>query len=76
MTKQELVVKALEMNGTSNSKQLSCIIKRKLGIDMTPSAVGGVLRTMVARGQVGKSNCGAGCTMYWLNSPAWEDTND
>lgn len=66
MTKQEIVIKALELNGTSNSKQLSCVIKRKLGIDMTPSAVGGILRTMVAKGQVGKSNCGAGSTVYWL----------
>ena len=76
MTKQEIVVKAIEMNGTSNSKQLSCVIKRKLGIDITPSSVTGTLRTLVSQGLVGKSNCGAGCTMYWLNSPAWEDTND
>lgn len=71
MTKQEIVIKALEMNGTSNSKQLSCVIKRKMGIDMTPSAVGGVLRAMVAKGQVGKSNCGAGSTVYWLNNRSW-----
>ena len=76
MTKQEIVVKALEMNGTSNNKQLSAFIKRKFDVDMTPSSVTGTLRTLVSQGQVGKSNCGAGCTMYWLNSPAWEDTND
>lgn len=76
MTKKEIVIEALNQFGTSNNKQLSAFIKRKFDVDMTPSSVTGTLRTLVSQGLVGKSNCGAGCTMYWLNSPAWEDTND
>lgn len=76
MTKQEIVLEALGRFGTSNNKQLSAFIKRKFNVDISPSSVSGTLRTLVAQGLVGKSNCGAGCTMYWLNSPAWKEKDD
>lgn len=61
------ICEALKIFGTSNAKQLSCFIKRKFDEDISPAAVSGALRGMVAKGIVGSSNCGAGATYYWVN---------
>lgn len=68
MNKTDFVKEALAEYGTCNVKQLSCFIKRKYNEDITPSSISGTLRTLVAKGLVGRSNCGAGSTMYWVNA--------
>lgn len=71
--KKTLIQEALENYGTCNAKQLSCYIKRKYNETISPAAVSGVLRTLVTRGVVGKSNCGAGSTMYWVNNSTYAE---
>lgn len=68
INKTKFVKDALTTYGTCNAKQLSCFIKRKYNEDISPSVISGVLRTLVAKGAAGKSNCGAGSTMYWVNT--------
>lgn len=65
MTNKEAVVKVLTECGCVSSKFIASAAKRKFNYDITPAGVGGVLRGMIARGEAGKSNCGAG-TVYWL----------
>lgn len=67
MTKQEIILKGLILNGPSNAKQLASAIKRKLDYDITPASASGTLRTLVALGKVSRSNCGNGSTVYWVN---------
>lgn len=66
MTKQEIVIDTLGKYNFVNAAQLAGWIKRTHNIDMTASSVSGVLRSLVNKGIVGKSNCGAGKTTYWL----------
>lgn len=68
MTKKTFIQEALAEYGTCNAKQLSLFIKRKYQEDISPSSISGVLRTLVSQGLAGKSNCGAGSTMYWVNA--------
>lgn len=70
--KKTIVVEALKDYGCCTGKQLSAYIKRRFNEDISPASVGGVLRSMVNQGLVGKSNCGAGSMRYWLNNAAWE----
>lgn len=65
MENKEVVLKVLNECGCVSSKFIASAAKRKFNYDITPAAVGGVLRGMIARGEAGRSNCGAG-TVYWL----------
>ena len=65
--KKALVIAVLETTGAVDAGYISCAIKRKLGEEVSKSQVSGTLRSMYARGEVGKSNCGYGKTVYWLN---------
>lgn len=65
MTNKEVVIKVLTECGCVSSSFIALAAKRKFNYDITPAGVGGVLRAMVARGEAGRSNCGAG-TVYWL----------
>lgn len=65
--KKTLVTTILETVGMVDAGYISCAIKRKLGEEVSKSQVSGILRAMYARGEVGKSNCGYGKTVYWLN---------
>lgn len=67
MTKQEIILKGLILNGPSNAKQLASAIKRKLNYDITPASTSGTLRALVAIGKVSRSNCGNGSMVYWVN---------
>lgn len=72
MDKKTIICEALKQYGTCSAKQLSAFIKRRFNEDISPASCTGTLRALVSRGLVGKSNCGAGSTMYWLHTATWE----
>lgn len=67
MDKKELVMKVLDEIGMVDAEYISCRIKRVYGETVSRAQVSGILRPMVAAGKVGKSNCGYGKTVYWIN---------
>lgn len=66
MGKKEIVVDTLKRYRCVSASQLSGWIKKTHNVDMSPSSVSGILRGLVSRGLVGKSNCGNGKTVYWV----------
>lgn len=65
MTKQEIVLTALQNYGTSSAKQLSCYIKRVMKEDISPSSAAGQLRSLFGQGKVCKCDY-LGQTVYWV----------
>ena len=76
-TNQKIILKALNQTGCVDADFISCYIKRKFNETITKSQVTGALRPLVAKGMVGKSNCGYGKNVYWINEnyPWKEDKN-
>lgn len=66
MEKKEIVIDTLKKYKCVSASQLSGWIKKAHDVDMSPSSVSGVLRGLVSRGLVGKSNCGNGKIVYWV----------
>ena len=66
MENREVVREILEMSGCQSSKSISAMAMRKLGFEISPAQTSGVLRAMVARGEVASSSDGAGQKLYWL----------
>ena len=66
MEKQEVVKMVLELSGCQSSKSISAMAMRKFGLEISPAQASGVLRAMIARGEVASSSDGAGQKLYWL----------
>lgn len=66
MDKKAIVLNTLNKYSCVSSKQLTGWIKKMYNVDMTAAAVGGTLRSLMAKGKVGSSNCGNGSTVYWV----------
>lgn len=66
ITNKEAILAIMIKYGAQDARHIAMDAKRVLGVDLSPAQVSGILRPMVARGQVGCSNCGAGGTHYWL----------
>lgn len=67
VAKKDIVRAVLENRSCVSAKELAMWVKRDIGLSMTPAGVAGVLRPMVASGEVASSNCGIGNTVYWVN---------
>lgn len=66
MNNQEAVIEVLKRSSCQTSKEISARAKRWLDYDISPSAVGGALRSLAGKNRVASSNCGNGATVYWL----------
>jgi len=65
MTNKELVLQALSEYSCVTTSELSNYIKRSYNEEISPSSIGGILKTYIKEGKVAKSNCGLG-THYWV----------
>lgn len=66
MDKKTIVFNTLNKYGCVSSKQLAGWVKKTYNVDMSATAVSGVLRGLTAKGLIGSSNCGNGSTVYWV----------
>ena len=66
MENREVVREILEMSGCQSSKSISAMAKRKFGFEISPAQVSGVLRAMVAKGEVASSSDGSRQKLYWI----------
>lgn len=66
MNKKLIVYNTLAKYSCVSAKQLVGWIKKMNDVDMSASAVGGILRGLTVKGLVGCSNCGNGSTVYWV----------
>ena len=66
METKEVVKKILEESSCQSSKSISAMAMRKFDFEISPAQASGVLRAMVARGEVASSDDGAGQRLYWL----------
>lgn len=66
MDNKKVVVSVLKDYGCQSSKQIAVLCRRLYDYEISPAAVGGVLRALAAKGYAANSNCGAGKTVYWL----------
>lgn len=65
MTKTEMIVNVLHEHPCLNSFEIKGFVYRKYGENISPQSAAGTLRSLVAKGQVGKSNL-TGKMVYWL----------
>jgi len=65
MTNKELILSALSEYPCVTTSELSNYIKRTYKEDISPSSIGGALKSYIKEGKVAKSNCGLG-THYWV----------
>lgn len=72
MTNKEAVIAALKESSCQTSKQITAYCMRKFNYEITPSAVGGALRSLIREGKAASSNCGNGTTVYWICEHEWE----
>ena len=66
MEKQEVVKMVLELSGCQSSKSIRAMAMRKVGFEISPAQASGVLRAMVARGEVASSREKKKKKLYWL----------
>ena len=71
MTNKEMVVEVLTKYGAMTSKQLAVQLNVKKGVIMTPAQVAGVLRPMIAKGEVANSKDERNQTRYWMVNNQW-----
>ena len=71
MTNKEIVVEVLTKYGAMTSKQLAVQLNVKKGVIMTPAQVAGVLRPMIAKGEVANSKDERNQTRYWVVNKQW-----
>lgn len=66
LSNTEIVTKVLERSGCLNSREISIFAKNWFNYDVSPSSVGGALRSLMIKNKVASSNCGNGAAVYWL----------
>lgn len=66
MTNLELVIKILENRSCLTSKSISTSAMRLYGVSITPSQVGGALRSLDKKGMIGVSKNEKNQNVYWL----------
>ena len=71
MTNKEMVVEVLTKYGAMTSKQLAVQLNIKKGVVMTPAQVAGVLRPMIAKGEVASSKDDRNQMRYWFVEARW-----
>ena len=66
MEKQKMIVEVLKNYGCSTAADISRLVKREFGENITVNSVAGTLRPMIARGLAANADNGNGKKVYWI----------
>lgn len=66
MTNLEIVEAILSERSCMTSKSISTVAMRKFGISISPTQVGGVLRSLDKKGKIGVSKNEKNQNVYWI----------